>query len=170
MQEEKKNDDNNNDGNEYDQAVAFLHDFHSKRVASYSFLHSPPHSSSLDSILENDDADEQHQQQNQLEDLLSSDFALALNVGSSSSPGSQSSSAALPSLSPYQPRMKKVGTSKCLLSLVGDTTSRCPSLASSTSDSELSSSSTSSIGSCTSLPFPSISRRAWIGTKNFGFQ
>ncbi len=49
----------------------------------------PLHSSSLDLILENDDADEQqHQQQNQLEDLLSN-FALALNVRSHSGPSSQ---------------------------------------------------------------------------------
>jgi hypothetical protein len=127
----------------------------------------PLHLSLLDSILENDDADEQqqHQQQKkQLEDLLSSDFALALNVGSSSGPSSQSSSSSvLPSLSPYPTRIKKVATSKCLLGLVDDTKSQCPSLASSTSDSELSSSSTSSIGSCTSssssFPFPSISCR-----------
>ncbi len=170
MQEEQKNDDNLNDDNEYDRAVAFLRDFHSKRVARYSpLMHSPLHSSSLDSILENDDADEQQQQQHQqqkkqLEDLLSSDFALALNVGSSSGPSSQSSSSSvLPSLSPYPTRIKKVATSKCLLGLVDDMKSQCPSLASSTSDSELSSSSTSSIGSCTSssssFPFPSISCR-----------
>ena len=156
-QEEQKNVENDTDDDEYNRAVAFLRDFHSKRVACYSpLMQTPLHLSSLDSILENDDADEQHQQQrqNQLEDLLSSDFALALNVGSSSSSVNGSSSTtqlAQSSISPYQSRLKKVATSKCLLSLVeDDTTSQCPSMVLSTSDSELSSSSATSIDSSTS--------------------
>ncbi len=161
MQEEQKNVENDTDDDEYNRAVAFLRDFHSKRVACFSpLMQTPLHLSSLDSILENDDADEQHQQQrqNQLENLLSSDFSLALNVGSSSGSGSSSvdgssstTQLAQSSISPYQSRLKKVANSECLLSLVeDDTTSQCPSMVLSTSDSELSSSSATSIDSSTS--------------------
>ena len=133
------------DPEEYDRAVSFLREFHSRRVANCSFF---LHSTSLDSILENDDNNGDHPLK--LDDLLSNDFALALNVGSSCSPSS--SPFVLPS------RMKKTITSKCLLDLVHDdngattttmatttaASSRCPSLASSSSDSELSTSSSSS--------------------------
>jgi len=124
-----------NDQEEYERAVAFLREFHSRRVAATTST--ALHSTSLDAILEADHFDE----------MLASEFAMALSVGRRSSTSTTSSSSIgsgrhLPnnndaedvverkgeslfgrlrrSPSSGLSRMKKTTTSKCLFRLDDD--------------------------------------------------
>ena len=132
---------------EYEAALSFLRDFHSKQVSSGDMilhsLHSP--SEQLDAIIESTDGIGG----TTMEDVLSSDFSLALSVGNRSSESSLASSShsscdvSQPShsiqlqrrrimptsinLSPQTPitsnkrsRLKKCSTSECLLDLISN--------------------------------------------------
>eukprot|EP00579_Thalassiosira_antarctica_P031576 CAMPEP_0202030208 /NCGR_PEP_ID=MMETSP0905-20130828/64381_1 /ASSEMBLY_ACC=CAM_ASM_000554 /TAXON_ID=420261 /ORGANISM="Thalassiosira antarctica, Strain CCMP982" /LENGTH=219 /DNA_ID=CAMNT_0048594001 /DNA_START=326 /DNA_END=982 /DNA_ORIENTATION=- len=123
---------------EYERAVAFLREFHSRRVvAQATFLHS----TSLDDIVEADHFDE----------MLASDFSLALSVGQQqrrssssddlSSSGSDSGESNNDQQQQHQctfsrSRMKKTTKSKCLLDLHDSISSsdleECSSLSSTT--------------------------------------
>lgn len=130
---------------EYERAVAFLRDFHSRRVATYawSFDPSPSPSSSSSSVSAMSDCvtlccdklapikeEELHSSNNSnistisptkvtsavsLDDMLSNDFALALTVDNKRR--TSVGSFYSPSSTSSSPRMKKAVTTKCLLDL-----------------------------------------------------
>jgi len=84
---------------EYERAVAFLREFHSRRTANHL------HSTSLDAILETD----------RFEDVLASDFALALSVGGGSSSRSRD-----PEPAANDPAVDEAGRDSPFLKVVAD--------------------------------------------------
>jgi hypothetical protein len=127
---------------EYELALAFLREFHSRRVAAFATHSSSTFSSSassavdriptskstpLDAILEGGDAEEERScccLVVDVDELLSSDFALALDIGEYSADndyGVLKKTTSISSLSPS--RMKKATTTECLLDLGGESPS-----------------------------------------------
>ncbi|KAL3776019.1 hypothetical protein ACHAW5_007101 [Stephanodiscus triporus] len=128
---------------EYELALAFLREFHSRRVAAFathSSSSSPSSSSSsavdripttskstpLDAIVEEGDAEEERSCCRlvvDVDELLSSDFALALDIGEYGADNDYGvlKATSISSLSPS--RMKKATTTECLLDLGGESPS-----------------------------------------------
>lgn len=145
MNTHRRHHNNANQEEEYESAVAFLREFHSRRGTD---AHDHLHSMSLDAILETDHFDE----------MLASDFSLALSFGKPSSLSSSANNNGKsnqlrrhhrlkmkrnPSNHGNLSRMKKATTSKCLLDL-DDSISSTSSVSFTSSSSSSSSSSSGS--------------------------